>query len=128
MAITKQIITPFRYHAKGLKAVDSHNVTHQPEHTDNENKGELSELQSLILECLKDEPKGLRSLTLMRRVRNKINPERFYNALNSMMYLKYIIRNEYGARSVYYSITLAGRIVLDELNEILISIVHNRPL
>lgn len=120
-------ITPYTYHAIARKALDNHNDYTAANRVVNKNAGELSDLQSIILECLKDEPKGLRSYTLMCKVRKRTSSPRFHNALDGLINLKYIIRTRY-KRSVFYSITLDGRAVLDELNEILISIVHNRPL
>lgn len=113
------VVTPFNYHAKGRKAIDSHN------NTDKDNS--LTSLDTTILQCLKEADKGLRNGTLMLAVRNRIFADRFTRSLDRLISLEYIVRTEYKA-SVYYSITLEGRAVLDELNEILISIVHNRPL
>lgn len=120
-------ITPYTYHAIARKALDSHNSTTSKKRIVNENAGELSDLQSIILECLKDSPKGLRSYTLMCKVRKRIYGPRFHYSIESLLTLKYIIRTQY-QRSVYYSITLEGRAVLDELNEYLIALVHGREL
>jgi len=123
MAATHQITTPLTYHANAVKAVDSHNDNNQSRFK--ENAGELSDLQARILEALKDAPKGMRSVRLMNAIRRKMSTDRFHNAINSLVYLRYIVRSDH-KRHIYYSITLEGRAVLDELNEILIAIVHGR--
>lgn len=87
----------------------------------------LFELERDILHALSEGNKGIRANTLRKIVRNSVNAFKLYRCINRLIDLKYIAKTQYKV-SVYYSITLEGRAILDELNEILISLVHGRPL
>jgi len=110
------IIQPIDYTASIYHAIDRFNGE---QHT------ELNELDSSILIALRRENKGMRNATLMKAVRNRIFADRFTRSLDRLLSLNYIVRTEY-RKFVYYTITLKGRKVLEELNIHLIAIISGK--
>jgi DNA-binding MarR family transcriptional regulator len=101
----KFIITPIDYIASYPPALATMNQKRATE---------LSDLHISILTALYRANKGIRRKTLMKDIRARFNEVKFWRALTRMLELEYIIKTDY-RRSVYYSITMAGRAVVDEL-------------
>jgi len=113
------LVIPIDYTRKETHAIAQHN--------DKAPDIQLTELDKDILAVLEEANKGLTTNQVMKAARRSVFRGKLYGSIYRLLAFKYIVRTEY-RKSVYYSITLEGRAVLDELNEILISIVHNRPL
>jgi hypothetical protein len=88
-------------------AIDKTNATH---HTI------LNDLDVMVLNALKEAKKGLRTKEIMLAIRNRIWMPRYSASITRLLDLEYIICTHY-KRWGYYSITLKGRRIVDELNQ-----------
>ena len=105
-------ITPITYVLRLPRALDGFNS--QGEHT-------LTPLQSYTLIGLNEARTALRYMQLMRSVKDRINTERFNEALKYLVACKYIHRRTHG-KTITYSITVSGRAAVADLNQRLIDL------
>lgn len=108
------VITPIGYATRFNKAVDRLNDDHATDYTN---------LDVQVLQVLEEANRGMRNKTIMLAVRNRIYMERFQASLNRLIGHECIVKKRLG-KAVLYSITIKGRMVLVELNNILPAIVE----
>lgn len=89
------------------------------------NKDDYLPLDIRIMRELKDQPLGMRAMTLRDKCRDGkcIYSVIFNRSINKLLEHKLITRREH-RKYVYYNITMKGRNVLEEINNILVRIVQ----
>jgi len=83
----------------------------------------LNEHDTVVLRILRDSSGGMREGAIHRTAKVADNRFKTLKSLVKLLSLGYIVRTTYG-RAVYYSITLEGRAVLDDLNARIIAITE----
>lgn len=102
------------YVAQLSHALDKHSDTHAYK---------LTQLDCCILFTLKDAHTGMYTKPIMLAVRRRMNIKRFSDAIARLISAKLIHRTK-RKRTIYYSITHAGKNTLKELDEHLIALVQ----
>lgn len=110
-------MSPIDYAANSIKAIRDHNGGFV--------KFGLTQYDMELLHVLKRFDRGMRERELMREARGNVNRHFILAALDRLLTDKCIVRTEY-KRSVFFTITLEGRAVLDDLNDRLIKIVEEQ--
>lgn len=108
------IITPISYAVKLSQALDKHSDNHAYK---------LTQLDCCILYVLKEANTSMYTKPIMLAVRRRMYMQRFDDAIARLISAKLIHRTQ-RKRTVYYSITHAGKNVLKELDEHLIALVQ----
>lgn len=111
------LVEPMEYAIMQYHAIDTINSSH---------RYELQQFDVCVLHTLYTARTGIRNKTIMRLMHRRTHDARFTNRLALLMRYNLIHRTEHG-RSVYYAITLRGRRLLKEFNQLLITLTQPQP-
>jgi hypothetical protein len=106
------VITPINYFIRYPKALNSINAT---------NHTSLNELDVCVLGALDEAKKGMRRQAIQGAIQMRFYEPKFIRSIATLLDKRYITRSQLG-RAVLYSITLAGRQELHDLNDKLIEL------